>query len=302
MSATCGRPSRTLALAKWLRSVLPSGRLIDIVYSALRFAVGQRRMPRYRNPQYFSDHLFRLRNDRSLLAPLHQFVTDKEYVKHYVASVVGWQYTLRTLAILRTDQQVDGFVPEGFPCVVKPTHLSGEVIVLRTADGRFDRATLHRWLKTSYYRISREPNYRYLEPKIIVEEFFVEHELEVPRDYKFHCFYGVPRLVQVDAGRFTHHTRNLYDSAWRRVDMEWAYPQRVGSDTRPAQLERQLAGAFRYIRIDMYTDDTVVKIGEMTSCPEGAKRRIMPRSADAWLGGMFASEGGCPRDAWHIVR
>ena len=298
MRASYGRPRRGLILAKSLRSMLPSGRLIDIVYSALRFAVGQRRIPRYRKPQYFSDHLFRLRNDRSLLVPLHQFVTDKEYIKHYVASVVGWQYTLRTLAILRTAQQVDGFVPEEFPCVVKPTHLSGEVIVLRTADGRFDRATLQRWLKTNYYRVSREPNYRYLEPKIIVEEFFLEQELEVPRDFKFHCFYGVPRLVQVDAGRFTHHTRNLYDSAWQRVDMEWAYPQRVGSDPRPVQLDlmlslaRQLARSFRYIRIDMYTDDAVVKIGEMTSCPEGAKRRIKPRSADAWLGGMFASEGG----------
>ena len=282
-----------LAIAKLIRSALPSGTCIDAVYSALRYIAGQRRIPRYRNPRLLNDHLFRLRNDGSLLSPLRQFITDKEYVKHYVASVVGWEYTLRTFAVLRTTAEVESHVLCRFPCVVKPSHMSGEVILLRTKDESVDRAVLKRWLRTDYYRVSREPNYRYLEPKVIVEEFFVEEGMGVPRDFKIHCFHGVPRLIQVDSGRFAAHTRNLYDESWRRLKIEWAYPQSADDDAKPRCLDLmlriagQLAGSLSYVRVDMYTNDTIVKVGEMTSCPEGAKRLICPRSAEAWLGDLF---------------
>jgi hypothetical protein len=31
------------------------------------------------------------------------------------------------------------------------------------------------------------------------------------KDYKFFCFDGEPRLIQVDFDRFRNHKRNLYD-------------------------------------------------------------------------------------------
>ena len=41
-----------------------------------------------------------MKKDGTLLDPLRQFVTDKEYVKYYIASVVGWQHTIETYKVL----------------------------------------------------------------------------------------------------------------------------------------------------------------------------------------------------------
>ena len=262
----------------------------------MRYLVGQRRFPRYRNPKLFNDCLFRLRNDGTLLSPLRQFVTDKEYAKTYIGGTVGWQYTVPTLAIARTEEEIDQLSLNSFPCVIKPSHLSGQVILVRDQSEGFDRALVKRWLRTDYYRVSRESNYRYLEPKILVEEFFDDSGRPAPRDFKVHCFGGVPRLIQVDSGRFASHTRNWYDVSWKRLDLEWAYPQGHVADARPKcldvmlKLARSLSHPLSYIRVDMYTDDSTVKVGELTSCPDGAKRRMWPRSAELWIGEMLAGE------------
>lgn len=282
------------AIGKVVRSWLPSGSWMDAVYSTLRYVVGQHRLPRYRNPKLLNDHLFRLRNDGSLLCPLRQFITDKEYVKHYVASVVGSEYTLQTYAVLRTPGDVDNLELNRFPCVVKPSHMSGEVVLLHTPGQSVDANILKKWLSTDYYKVSREPNYRYLEPKILVEEFFVEPNMEVPRDFKFHCFHGTPRIIQVDLGRFNNHTRSFYDPSWRRLRIDWAYPPAAEPDSKPSclplmlRIAEQLSRSLSYIRVDMYTDGVAVKVGEMTNCPDGAKRLLRPRSAEVWLGNLFA--------------
>lgn len=285
------------AIAKVVRSWLPSGSWMDAVYSWLRYVAGQHRLPRYRKPKLLNDHLFRLRNDGSLLLPLRQFITDKEYVKHYVASVVGWEYTLQTYAVLRTSGDVDRLELSRFPCVVKPSHMSGEVILVHTHRQNVDTRVLKRWLSTDYYRVSREPNYRYLEPKILVEEFFLEPGMAVPRDFKFHCFHGIPRIVQVDSGRFGNHTRNFYDPSWHRLTLDWVYPPGAELAPKPSclplmlRVAEKLARSLAYIRVDMYTDGATVKVGEMTSCPDGAKRVLRPRSAEVWLGNLFAGTG-----------
>ena len=306
MSGQLRATGRLRAFAKWLRAALPAGGLVDSTYSALRYMGRHLRVPRYRRPRLFNDYLYRLRNDGSLLSPLRQFVTDKEYVKYYIAGVVGWQHTLRTLAVVRTETEVDLLRLSEFPCVLKPSHMSGEVIILREQEERLHRAILRRWINTDYYKVSREPNYRYLEPKVIVEEFFVEKGVSVPRDFKIHCFCGVPRLIQVDSGRFTSHTRNFYDTCWRRLDIEWAFPRGETADAKPKclglmlEIAGRLASTLSYVRVDMYTDDVVVKVGEMTSCPGGARSRIRPRAAEVWLGRLWGG-GGEPRAAPHVT-
>ena len=39
------------------------------------------------------------------------------------------------------------------------------------------------------------------------------------KDYKFFCFDGVPRLVQIDFDRYTNHKRNVYDTEWNLLDL-----------------------------------------------------------------------------------
>ena len=225
--------------------------------------------------------------------PLRRYVTDKEHVKNYVAGVVGVEYTLETYAVLRNNQEVDGFVFERVPCVIKPTHMSGQVVICVDPDTRVDRALLKRWLKTDYYRRTREANYRHLARKVIVEEFFSQDGRTVPQDYKIFCFHGCPRLIQVDSGRFRHHTRNFYDLVWNRLPFTIAYPAGDEDDAKPRHLDemievaRRLAEPFPSIRVDLYVDDQSMKVGELTNCHGGGTEVIEPAVAESWLGDLF---------------
>lgn len=257
-----------------------------------------RRLPHLRHPKLFNDRLLKLKLDGSLLDPLRQFVTDKEYVKYYVAGVVGRAYTLETFDILRSDEDIDRFSVKHAPCVIKPTHMSGPVIVCTDMDIAIDRDMLRGWLRSDYYRKSREVNYKFLEPKIIVEEFFSYDRETVPQDYKVFCFHGHPKLIEVDSDRFIRHTRNFYDIAWNRLDVTVKYPAGESLDPEPSQLSemlevaRRLSMPFSSIRVDMYANDLMVKVGELTNCHGGGGELIRPASAESWLGEMFRRREG----------
>ena len=268
---------------------LPSGRLTDPVVNGVRFVLQHDRMPRMRAPVLFNDRLFKLKIDGTLHDPLRQFITDKEYVKQYVAGLVGKQYTLETYDILRTPQDVDELRLSRLPCVVKPTHMSGPVLICTDGNGPIDRDLMKRWLRTNYYRRSREINYKFLEPKIIVEAFFSEDGGMPPRDYKIFCFHGRPKLIEVDADRFTQHTRNFYDTVWERLEVSVKYPAAAHHHERPKSLDlmldiaRELSKPFSSIRVDMYASDSRVKVGELTNCHEAAAKPSTPaRQSSGW--------------------
>ena len=231
--------------------------------------------------------------DGTLLDPLRQFVTDKEYVKQYVTAVVGRRYAMETFQVLRTDEDVDRLELTRFPCVVKPTHSSGQVLILHGPTEPVDRERLKSWLHRDYYRLTREQNYKYLRHKIIVEEFFSEDGRTAPSDYKVFCFDGVPKFIQVDSDRFVDHTRNLYDTAWKRLPYVYHYPARTQDDPPPPQLEQMLDIAsklscpFSVIRVDLYTDGTTVKVGELTNSPGSGNERILPSSGEYALGSDY---------------
>ena len=153
-----------------------------------------------------------------------------------------------------------------------------------------DRELLRHWLRLDNYRKTREQNHKYLRPKIIVEEFFSEDGRTVPSDYKVFCFDGVPKFISFDVGRFVNLTSNLYDDAWNRLPYALLRPTRTQDDPPPAQLERmlniasKLSKPFSFISVDLYTDGTAVKVGELTNCPESSNGRITPSSGEYALG------------------
>ena len=284
--------------------LLPSLGLVDRTLAVAQYVCRLRRLPRLRNPSLFNDRLLKIKTDGTLRDPLRQFITDKEYVKYYVTAVAGERHTLATYQILRTPYDVDRLILSRVPCVVKPTHLSGPVLFCFGAGDELDREMLKRWLRTNYYRTSREANYRYLTPKIIVEEFFTEDGRSPPKDYKILCFHGCPKIIVLDADRFGNHTRNVYDTEWSPLRVGITYAVGRGDDPKPRQLEvmldlaRTLSKPFESIRVDMYASESEVKIGELTNLHGGANSIVFPRAAEGWLGGLFERDTG--ERAWRL--
>lgn len=69
-------------------------------------------------------------------------------------------------------------------------------------------------MKINYYSINREWVYKDIKPKIICERYLSDTEPGGIKDYKFFCFNGVPKYIQIDSDRFIDYKRNMYDSNW----------------------------------------------------------------------------------------
>ena len=239
----------------------------------------------------FNDRLVRLKMDGELLDPLRQALTDKVFVKQYAEALLGPQYVPKTYAVLATKQEVYDYE---FPkeCVVKPCHTCGNILFVR--DGSVDRKLVALWLKIDFYKRSREQNYAFVKPKIIVEEFAFGPEY-VPNDYKVFCVDGAPKAVLVFLDRFTGMTRVFYDLDWNPQPFGLGYP--VGRlEPRPANLDQMLEAAAKlskgtsFIRIDLYTDRTTFKVGEITNCHASANERFSPRPGEHILSALLFGE------------
>jgi len=264
-----------------LRHRAPYTRAFDRLYHRVLFYKKHRRWPG--GAMLWNDVWYRIKTSDEILDPLRVFVSDKELVKLYVRATVGEEHNVPTLAVLNHAADVDSFV---FPdrCCIKPTHASAEVI-LRKAGEPVDRERIRRWFALNYYYAGREINYRMLRPKVIVEPLIFDSDNV--EDYKIFCWKGVPRFVQLDFDRHTHHTRKLFDTDWNEQDFSIIYPRNTTSVARPATLDtmldvaRRLSQPFSFVRIDLYSDNRRVLVGEITNCSANAGGFFLPRSAEA---------------------
>jgi hypothetical protein len=225
---------------------------------------------------------FRIKTSDEIEDPLRVFVSDKENVKEYVREIIGDEYNVPTIAVLRSPAEVDAF---DFPprCAIKPTHAS-QAVCLRLDGEPIDRERIKSWFKLNYYYAGRERNYRSLRPKVIVEPLiFDTADVE---DFKIFCWHGVPKFVMVDIDRRGNHTRKIYDPQWNEQDFSMTYPRASGVLPKPATLgemlevAESLSTAFSFVRIDLYTDGNRVLVGEVTNCSANASAPFLPPTAE----------------------
>lgn len=258
----------------------PRNRMGDKFVAYVLFLMAHRRLPS--RHIRFNDVLFRLKTSDTIMNPLRTFVADKEFVKLYVRALVGDAYNVPTLAVLRSAGEIDAaeFPPQ---CCIKPTHASGVAIIRKNNEG-VDRDRIKRWLSWNYYKTDRAVEYKYLEPKVIVEPLvFGNANVE---DYKIFCYHGAPRLIQVDIDRYIAHTRRFFDAKWNDLDFSILYPRSQVTVDRPRNLDEMLSVAarlsepFSFIRVDLYSDGKTIYVGEITNCSEGANGTFIPASAE----------------------
>jgi hypothetical protein len=267
-------------LPKLRRRVLPHNRFGDNLYHRLLFLSKHKRLPG--DGMLWNDVLYRLKTTDEIMDPLRVFVSDKELVKIYIKATIGDEYNVPTIAVLRSPAQVDGFE---FPvrCIIKPTHASAQYILRRQGEP-IDRERIRKWFDLNYYVAGRELNYKTLRPKVIVEPLvFDSADLS---DYRFFCFNGIPKLIQVDMDRHTHHTRKILDTEWREQDFSILYPRSnkvlPKPDTLPEMLRvaSALSAPFSFVRIDLYSDNQHVIAGEITNVSANAGGIFRPLSAE----------------------
>lgn len=276
---------------KILGGILPDMRWANLFYLALCFRRRCGRWPKLKNPLGFNEKLLvRLAwEDRCVLRAC---LSDKEFAKDFVADRVGRDFVIPTLGVFNQIEQVRDKQFD-MDCIAKPTHLSGEVCLLRKGSSPTVRefARMNSWLCRSHFPISRQRSYKLLEPKIIVEELLLDSSGKVPFDVKVHCFKGVPQVWQFDYGRFSEHRRDVFWLDGKRAEMRFAYdrlnadfPLDKATQKEVLRVAAALSRGWAFVRVDFYCLAGRIKVGELTFWPGNCTDPIEPVEMDIAMG------------------
>ena len=156
-------------------------------------------------------------------------------------------------------------------------------------------------LRRNFFDQSREWAYKYVQPRIIAEEF-VEDEYakgnETPVgliDYKFFCFHGKPRLLYVSKGLEDHRTARIsftdmegrvmpfHRRDYQPFAQNIVLPQNFEEMCKIAErLAREIDCPF--VRVDLYSVNENVFFSEITFTPCGGTIPFEPDEWDMKLG------------------
>lgn len=217
--------------------------------------------------------------------------SDKYLVRDYVKSRIGGQALTKLYGVY---DSVEDIVLEDLPdsFVLKVTHGSGQNIICKNKeiiDWKHSFALLKIYMANNHYYFGREFGYKNVVPRIICEEFLQE-EGGSPKDYKFYCFNGIPRFIEVHFGRFCEHRNNLYDLDWNLLPVKCTNPQLEEVVDKPACFEEmyddaaKLAKGLPFVRVDLYNIGKQIYFGEMTFYPVNGFDKFDPDKYDYILG------------------
>lgn len=218
---------------------------------------------------------------------------DKYLVRDYIAKKLGEKYLVPLIGVYKKTEDIHwDELPNRF--VLKCNHASGTNIICKNKnelDFFAVEKQLNSWLKKNAFWGAREWCYKNIEPCIICEEFIETQDGNTPDDYKFMCFNGDPRLIQVHHDRYGDHTLDYYTPEWKKADL-----QRIDADIsardveKPDKLEemlfiaRELSKDMYYARIDLYYIKEKIYFGEITLYPTGGFSTFTRYEDDLLLG------------------
>lgn len=225
--------------------------------------------------------------------PIKTTLTDKYAVREWVEGKIGKDYLIPLIGVWDSFDNIDfDLLPKQF--VLKTNHGTGTNLIvkdkykinMRRAKRMFDD-----WMKTDYaFTNSLQLHYRDIKRKIIAEKY-LETNLGELQDYKFLCFDGKPCFCWVDLGRYSKHTRTVFDMNWKLQPWTQASYGIANYDIpMPKNFDMMidianiLSKGFSHVRVDLYNIDGKIYFGEMTFTNGSGLDPIIPKEYDKVLG------------------
>jgi hypothetical protein len=282
------------ALERALDAVMPEAAVIAV--SAMRRH--KRYVGIYPNlvrPKTFNEKiLHRMVFDRR---PILTRLQDKYAAREYVRGRIGNEVLPALYWVTKNPADIPfDKLPNRF--VVKATHGCGFNYLVP------DKASLDRedvlakcdsWLRWNYYHGgTREWAYKYIEPRIIVEEFISDGIGPDPIRYKLYTFHGKVRAIYVGIGSPGRADCCFYEPSWTRQSATVARKKKIERDLdRPGHLDDMiryaevLADGLNFIRVDLYDTQGKVYFGEFTIYPGAGTTPYRPHEFDSYLGSFW---------------
>lgn len=268
--------------------------LPDKLYLSIKYRTHFGYWMDWQNPKNFCEKLQWLKiYDKH---PEYTQMVDKVAAKDYVAGIIGDEYIIPTLGVYNSADEIDfEKLPNQF--VLKCTHDSGGVIVCKDKSKLNTTAVkkkLANGLKRTYVIQTREYPYKDVPRRIIAEQYMEDESGHELKDYKFFCFHGEPRIIQLDFDRFTQHKKNLYTLEWELLPFSFNYPSHPECVfPKPDGLEKMIALArilskgIPFVRVDLYNINGKIYFGELTFFPASGVGRFTPHEWDYKLGELI---------------
>jgi len=225
---------------------------------------------------------------------LNQLV-DKYAVRSYVEDKIGAQYLNEIYGIYDHPKDIPyEELPNQF--VIKATHASSFNLIV-TDKGKLNKVKnarlFKRWLsKSQYYRTGQEWAYKDVKPRLLVEKFLKEENQDSLLDYKFYCFDGVAKFLEVHSDRAQSHKRGFYDLnfnplPFRYVSLDKSISSKI---EKPINLEEMiklseiLSVKLPFVRVDFYSIKGKTIFGEMTFYPSDGRKDFIPEEYNKTIG------------------
>lgn len=227
-------------------------------------------------PQSFNEKLqwLKLHDRRSE----YSMMVDKAEVKKYVASIIGEEHIIPTLAVYNRVEEIDfDALPNQF--VLKCTHDSGGIVICKdkeTLDRKAAIKKLKKGLKTNYFYQNREWVYKNVRPRIIAEQYMTNDSkstVDELSDYKWFCFDGEPKAMFIATERFAEGEEtkfDFYDMDFNHLPFTNGHPNASKPISKPVSFEtmkalaRKLARGIPHVRVDFYDVNGHIYFGELT--------------------------------------
>lgn len=271
--------------------ILPDKTVIKLQYYA---SLG--RWPNLKKPQRFTEKLqwYKL-NYRT---PVMTQCADKYKIRFYLKDKEYEDLSPELYQVCDTFEEIDfDKLPDAF--AIKCNNSSGTNIFIKDKSKmNLDEIAeeVRSWKKVKTISAGREWAYENIEQKIVVEELLVSKDgtqKDSLNDYKFLCFNGEPKLLWVDMDRASNHKRAFLDLDWNMLDVtsnrtktDEFIPKPYGFE-KMIEVAKDVAKDFPFVRVDFYSLNEKIYIGELTFYPWSGCVEFTPDSFDFELGSYF---------------
>ncbi|MCH5320251.1 MAG: glycosyl transferase [Eubacterium sp.] len=262
----------------------------DELYVRLCYKCHMGKKLNLKNPQTFNEKLQWLKlYDRK---PEYTRLVDKYAVREHIKEKIGEEYLIPLIGVWDRVEDIDfDKLPNQF--VLKCTHDSGGLVICNdksTLDIEEAKKTLQHFYKREYYYIQREWPYKNVPHRIIAEKYMVDESGTQLKDYKFFCFDGEPKAVQIVTDRTVSKRSDFFDINFNRLPFargsnnsgkEIKKPQGYDEMVRLAKV---LSQGFAHIRVDFYDVNGKVYFGELTFFSNSGFSKFHPDKYDKIFG------------------
>ena len=244
-----------------------------------------------KNPKYYGEKIQWIKLNGNL--ERYGNLVDKYEVRNFINEKLGDGYLPKLLGIYNNPFEIKfEELPKRF--VLKMTNGTGGNIICRDKsilNIEEAKKKLDKWQNQSFYRYTKENQYKNVKSRIICEEY-LEDETGSLTDYKLHCMDGKVHMIEIHRDRYTDHKENYYDVNWK--DYGVICKIKKGADMqRPKTVEEmigiaeKLSNDFTYVRVDLYSVNGKIYFGELTFTPANGTDPFYPLEKDLEFGNLI---------------